>query len=36
MEDSTESSHDVVLGRDLLNVLGVDIKISEPTIVGGT
>ena len=35
MDDSSNSSHDMILGRDLLTSLVIDIKFSQNTISGG-
>ena len=35
VEESTNSRYDIILGRDLINALGMDLKFSENIIVDG-
>ena len=36
MDDSTKGGYRMILGTDLLNALGLDIKFSEHVIIGST
>ena len=35
MDNQTHSRYDMILGRDLLTALGMDINFSENIIIGG-
>ena len=35
VDESTKSIYDMILGRDLLTTLGLDLKFSDNVIIGG-
>ena len=35
VDDSTNGRYDMILGRDLLTALGLDLKLSKNVIIGG-
>ena len=35
VNDSTNGRYDMILGRDLITTLGLDLKFSEKVIIGG-